>query len=92
MTQEELSRRLPRQTTISSKAKLRDLVEAQSQGIALKPVVTVPNSIPMYENYVYFDMRDDDPLWREIALSGDLALHIAGSYTDLQMQLWAIRK
>jgi type VI secretion system protein ImpJ len=92
VTPDELSRRLPRQTTISSKSKLRDLVEAQSQGIVLKPVITVPNSIPTYENYVYFEMRDDDPLWREIAVSGDIALHIAGSYADLQMQLWAIRK
>lgn len=92
VTPDELSRRLPRQSTISSKAKLRDLVEAQSQGIALKPVITLPNSIPMYENYVYFDMRHDDPLWQEIAVSGDLAMHIAGSYSDLQMQLWAVRQ
>jgi len=89
---DELSHRLPRQTTISSKTSLRRLVEAQSQGIALRPVVTVPNSIPMYENFVYFDMRDNDTLWQEIAISGDLAMHIAGSYKDLQMQLWAIRK
>ncbi len=92
VTPDELSRRLPRQSTISSKARLRDLVEAQSQGIALKPVITLPNSIPMYENHVYFDMRADDPLWKEIALTGDLALHIAGSYSDLSMQLWAVRK
>ena len=67
-------------------------MEAQSQGIALKPVITLPNSIPMYENHVYFDIREDDPLWEEIAVSGDLAMHIAGRYSDLQMQLWAVRK
>ena len=92
VTPDELSKRLPQRTTISSKSKLRDLVEAQSQGIELKSVVTVPNSIPMYENFVYFEMRDDDPLWKEIAVSGDMAMHIAGSYNDLQMQLWAIRR
>jgi len=92
VTPDELSRRFPRQTTISSKSRLRDLVEAQSQGIELKPVVTVPNSIPTYENYVYFEMRDDDPMWKDIAVSGDIALHIAGSYSDLKMQLWAIQK
>ena len=92
VTPDELSKRLPRQSTISSKSKLRDLVEAQSQGIALKPLITVPNSIPMYENQVYFEMRDDDPLWREISVSGELAIHIAGNFSDLEMQLWAIRK
>lgn len=89
---DELSRRLPRQCTISSKTRLRDLVEAQSRGIALKPVITLPGSIPMYENHVYFDLREDDALWQEIATSGDLAMHIAGSYSDLQMQLWAVRR
>jgi type VI secretion system protein ImpJ len=92
VTPDELSRRLPRQITISSRTKLRDLVEAQAQGIPLKPVIHVPNSIPTYENHVYFEMRDDDPLWQEVAVSGDLAMHIAGSFSDLQMQLWAIRK
>ncbi len=92
VTPDELSRRLPRQTTISSKSKLRELVEAQAQGIGLKPVITVPNSIPMYENHVYFEMRDDDPLWKDIAISGDIAMHIAGTFNDLQMQIWAIRK
>ena len=90
VTPDELSRRLPKQITISSKARLRDLVEAQRQGILLKHMVTVPNSIPMYENYVYFEMRDDDPLWQDIAVSGDIALHISGSFNDLSMQIWAV--
>lgn len=89
---DELSRRLPRQTTISSKSRLRDLVEAQSSGVAIKPVVSVPNSIPMYENYVYFDMQTDDALWQDVSQSGDIAMHIAGNYTDLKMQFWAILK
>lgn len=33
-----------------------------------------------------------DPLWQDIAVTGDLALHIAGSFNDLQMQLWVVRK
>ena len=92
VTPDELQRRFPRQTTISSKTKLRELVEAQARGIELAPMVTVPNSIPMYENNVYFELRQNDQLWREIAVSGDIAMHIAGTYSDLSMQLWAIQK
>ena len=92
VTSDELLRRFPRQTTISSKAKLRDLVGAHSQGIELKSLANVPNSIPMYENQIYFEMRQDDPLWQEVALSGDIAMHIAGSYSDLQMQLWIVAR
>lgn len=92
VTPDELSKSLPRQITISTKTKLRELVEAQAHGIEIRSVITVPNSIPMYENFVYFEMRDDDPLWKEVAISGDLAMHIAGNNSDLQMQLWAVRK
>ncbi|MBX2825481.1 MAG: type VI secretion system baseplate subunit TssK [Gammaproteobacteria bacterium] len=92
VTPDELQRRFPRQTTISSKNKLRELVEAQSRGIELSSLVTVPNSIPMYENNVYFEMRQGDQLWQEIAVSGDIAMHIAGSYSDLSMQIWTIQK
>jgi len=90
-TPDELSRLFPKQTTIASKSSLRDLVEAQSQGIALKPMITVPNSIPMYDSYVYFELQQNHPLWKEIAVSGDIALHVAGSYQELHMQFWTIR-
>lgn len=88
---EELQRRFPRQTIVSSKAKLRELVESQARGVEVSPMVTVPNSIPMYENHVYFELQRGDPLWKEIAVSGDIAMHIAGTYTDLSMQIWTIQ-
>jgi len=91
VTPDELSRLLPKQTTIASKTKLRDLVEAQSHGVELKPMITVPNSIPMYDSYVYFEVQKNHPQWQEIALSGDIAMHIAGNFQDLQMQFWTIR-
>ena len=92
VTPDELQRKFPRNSTISSKHKLRDLVEAQSRGIELKTLVTVPNSIPMYENNVYFEMRRDSSLWQEIAKSGDIAMHIAGTYADLSMQVWTVQQ
>lgn len=92
VTPEELARRFPRQTTIASKTRLRELVEAQSRGIELQSLVTVPNSIPTYEQHVYFEMQPDSTLWKEIAMSGDIALHIAGSYSDLQMQIWTLAR
>ena len=92
VTPDELHRKFPRNSTISSKNKLRDLVEAQSRGIELKSLLTVPNSIPMYENNIYFEMRQDSSLWKEIATTGDIAMHIAGSYSDLSMQVWTIQQ
>jgi len=87
---EQLQQRFARQTIISSKAKLRELVESQANGIGLSPMITVPNSIPMFENHVYFELKRDNQLWREIAVSGDIAMHVAGTYADLSMQLWTV--
>lgn len=92
LTPAELSRRLPSLTTIASKTRLRDLVEAQAGGIDLAPMTTVPNSIPMIADHVYFELGRDTPLWREIAASGVVALHVAGNPPDLDMQLWTLAR
>jgi len=90
MTPAELSRQLPRQTTIASKTRLRDLVEAQSRGVELRPLTTVPSSLPTYEDRVYFELGKDSALWPEIATGGVIALHVAGTVPDLDMQLWTL--
>lgn len=92
LTPDELARRLPRQSTIASKTRLRDLVEAQSHGIELAPLRQVPNSIPMVADHVYFELRPEEPLWREIATGGVIALHVAGEFPDLGMQLWILAR
>lgn len=88
--EKELQQSFSRKTIISSKMRLRDLVESQANGIELTPLTTVPNSIPMYESYVYFELNKNQQLWKEIALSGEIALHVAGTFTGLSMQLWTI--
>ena len=92
LTPDELSRRLPRQTTIASKTRLQDLVEAQTPGVELAPMTTVPNSIPMVADHVYFELGQDSPLWREIATGGIIALHVAGHMPELDMQLWTLSR
>ncbi len=90
--QEELRHQFVQQTTISSKDKLRDLVTSHVSGIKLTPVIQVPNNIPMYEHYLYFEMDREIALWGEIATTGIIAMHIAGNFPELQMQLWTINQ
>ncbi len=92
VSSEDLVSRFPKQITISSKSKLKDLVQAQGQGIELKTLVNIPNSIPMHENHVYFEMRQENALWSDISTSGVIAMHIAGTFSELKMQLWAIAR
>lgn len=89
---EDLRNQFSQQITISSKDKLRDFVTSHVPGVALTPVVQIPNNIPMYDQFVYFEMERGTAMWSEIAVSGIIALHIAGNFPDLQMQLWTINQ
>lgn len=87
---EELRQNFIQQTTVSSKEKLRDLVTTHTQGVVLEPMLTVPNSIPMYDQHLYFEFDRGNSLWSEIGVSGIIAIHIAGNYPELNMQLWTV--
>lgn len=89
---EAIKSQFSQQITISSKDKLRDLVTSHSTGVALTPVIQVPNNIPMYDQYVYFEMQRGTQMWSEISVTGIIALHIAGTFPDLDMQLWTINQ
>lgn len=90
MQPEMIKSQFSQQITISSRDKLRDLVTSHTTGVELTPVIQVPNNIPMYDQYVYFEMQRGTQMWSEISVTGIIALHIAGNFPDLDMQLWTI--
>lgn len=92
MPQDDLKHQFVQQSTFASKDKLRDLVTSHVTGIKLVPVLQVPNNIPMYDNFLYFELDRNTALWGEIATTGIIAMHIAGNFPELQMQLWTINQ
>ncbi|MCG2963320.1 type VI secretion system baseplate subunit TssK, partial [Escherichia coli] len=50
-----------------------------------------PRQLPYHEGYVYFELEKGTPAWQDVIKAGALALHISGSFPDLNLQLWAIR-
>jgi len=90
--QEDLRHQFSQQTTIASKDKLRDLVTSHVSGVRLNPMVQVPNSIPMYEQHLYFELERGSSIWSEIATTGIIAMHIAGNFPEIKMQLWTINQ
>ncbi len=92
MQPETLKSQFSQQITISSRDKLRDLVTSHTTGVPLAPVIQVPNNIPMYDQFVYFEMERGTAMWSEISVTGIIALHIAGNFPELQMQLWTINQ
>jgi type VI secretion system protein ImpJ len=88
---EQLRARFPTQTKLGPVEKLRDLVNMQLPGIALKPLPVAPRQIPFHAGFNYFELDRSGDLWKQLEKSGGLAMHIAGEFPGLEMECWAIR-
>lgn len=88
---EALRQRLPNQVKIGPVEKIRDLVNLQLPGILLQALPVVPRQIPYHTGYTYFELDRGTELWRQLDNSGGLAIHVAGEFPELVLELWAIR-
>ena len=92
MPGEALRARFPTQVKIGPAERLRDLVQLQLPGIALRALPVAPRQIPFHAGFTYFELetRGND-LWKQLETSGGLAMHIAGDFPGLALEFWAIR-
>ncbi|TAM50380.1 MAG: type VI secretion system baseplate subunit TssK [Paraburkholderia sp.] len=88
---EEIRLRVPAQIKLGPVERIRDLVHLQLPGIAVQPLPVAPREIPYHAGHVYFEVDKGGDLWRQLERSGALALHLAGEFPGLAMELWAIR-
>lgn len=81
----------PAQMKIAPVSRIRDLVQLQLPGIALRPMPAAPRQIPWHAGYVYFELEQGGDLWAQMMKSEAFALHLAGEFPGLDLQLWALR-
>ena len=91
MAPDILQQQFVSQSKISSPQQLPELVRSHLSGLLLLPLRQPPRQIPCQAGYVYFELLRDSDIWRSIAASGALALHVAGHFPGLSMELWGIR-
>jgi type VI secretion system protein ImpJ len=60
-------------------------------GVALRAVPVAPRQIPYHAGFTYFELEKSGELWGQLERSGGLAMHIAGEFPGLALELWAIR-
>ena len=89
---ETIRRHFPTQAKLGPVEEIRKLVNSALPGITLRPLPVAPRQIPYHAGVVYFEMDPDSQFWRQLTTSGGLAVHVAGEYPGLEMELWAIRK
>lgn len=91
MPVDRLLRTFPAQAKIGPVEQIRELVNAALPGIPLRPLPVAPRQIPYHTGIVYFQLEHSVPLWKQLASSGGLALHLAGDFPELELELWAIK-
>ncbi|HEY4958898.1 MAG TPA: type VI secretion system baseplate subunit TssK [Caldimonas sp.] len=89
---EQLRPRFMAQTKLGPVERIRDLVNLQLPGIGLQSLPVAPRQLPFHAGHFYFELDRNGELWRQFQKTGNLALHIAGDFPGLELELWAIRQ
>ena len=92
MAADQLAAALPQQLKVGPLETIDDLVNLQLPGIGLRLLPAAPRQLPFHAQRCYFALDANDSLWPQLASSGALAMHVAGTLPSLELQLWAIRQ
>lgn len=88
---ENLRRALPNQIKIGPVEQIAQLVNVALPGIGVRPLAVAPRQLPYRGGTTYFELDTTSPLWRELEQSSAIAIHVAGNFPDLDLELWAIK-
>ncbi|SAK84500.1 type VI secretion protein [Caballeronia catudaia] len=81
----------PQQAKLGPVERIRDLVNLQLPGIALRALPVAPRQLPFHAGFTYFELERGGELWRQFATSAGVALHVAGEFPGIEFEFWAIR-
>jgi type VI secretion system protein ImpJ len=89
---DQVRQRFPAQSKLGPVDRIRDLVNLQLPGIGLRPLPVAPRQLPFHAGFHYFELDRGGELWKQLERNGSLALHVAGDFPGLELELWAIRQ
>ena len=88
---ERLQASLPTLVKIGPVERIRDLVNLNLPGIALRSLPVAPRQIPYHAGFLYIELDRSGDLWKVTEQSRALAMHIAGEFPGLELEFWAVR-
>ncbi len=88
---DQLRQQFPLQSKIATPEGIRELIALQLPGIPLHALPVVPRHLPYHAGFCYFQLEPQTSEWHTLLEASQLALHIAGEFPALELQLWAIR-
>ncbi|TAA60118.1 type VI secretion system baseplate subunit TssK [Shinella sp. JR1-6] len=91
MPADALVRRLVGQIKIGAAEQITELVNAALPGVMLRALPVAPRQIPYHTGKAYFELDRSSPNWKQIAAGTGLAIHVAGDFPALELDLWAVK-
>ena len=91
MALDVLQSRFLAQSKLAPSELLHEIVRSHLPGVGLQTMPVPPRQIPFNAGYIYFEVNRSGQLWEQIAKRGGIAMHIAGEFSNLSLQLWGIR-
>ena len=88
---EEIRQRFPAQVKIGPVEQIRQLVNVQLPGIAVRALPVAPRQLPYQSGFVYFELDRSSEFWAKLDSSGGFAIHLSGEFPGIRMEFWAIR-
>ena len=92
MSAEDVRRKLPAQIKVGPVERIAELVNVALPGIPVRPLPVLPRQLPYRSGTIYFELDTKHPLWKQLDTSGAIALHLAGEFPGIEMELWALRE
>ncbi|HMQ71084.1 MAG TPA: type VI secretion system baseplate subunit TssK [Rubrivivax sp.] len=89
---EQLRARFAAQCKLGPVDRIKELVNLQLPGIGLRALPVAPRQLPFHAGSHYFELDRQGELWKALERSGNLALHVAGDFPGLELELWAVRE
>jgi type VI secretion system protein ImpJ len=89
---EQVRQRFPAQSKLGPVDRIKDLVNLQLPGIAMRSLPVAPRQLPFHAGSHYFELERQGELWKQLERSGSLALHVGGDFPGLELELWAVRQ
>lgn len=91
MPSEQMARRLVGQIKIGPVEQIRELVNAALPGIMPRALPVAPRQIPYQTGKAYFELDRSSAIWKQVASGNGLAIHVAGEFPGLELDLWAVK-
>lgn len=92
MSAEDIRRKLPAQIKVGPVERISELVNVALPGIPVRSLPVLPRQLPYRSGTIYFEIDTKSPLWKQLETSGAIALHLAGEFPGLEMEMWALRE